>query len=281
MLLFDSCPFLSFITSFQFKNLPVLTIIIVLLSQMGMPDEIVQVDALERQLLADLSSSDYNGTCEDEILYDASFGAMEDSFVKYHIARWILLSILLILAWGVGLLMLLYLPIWIYVCRRDFCSRKLYLTPHAIVYKVTKPFTFPCFGVLKNEKHVILPSVSDIVVEQGYLQSFFGVYSIRIENIGVRRPASDDIKIIGVAHPHDFRKAVLIHLLNTRNQNFSRKASVVDDHECTSSDPITSASVHPLGDLILAKLDEVEISVKKMQARLQGAETSKMKTSSG
>lgn len=115
MLLFDSCPLLSFITSFQFKNLPVLTIILVLLSQMGMPDEIVQVDALERQLLADLSSSDYNGTCEDEILYDASFGAMEDSFVKYHIARWILLSILLILAWGVGLLMLLYLPIG-YMC---------------------------------------------------------------------------------------------------------------------------------------------------------------------
>lgn len=36
-----------------------------------------------------------------------------------------------------------------------------------MIIQVTKPFTFPCFGVLKNEKHVILPSVSDIVVEQG------------------------------------------------------------------------------------------------------------------
>ncbi|KAG8049049.1 hypothetical protein GUJ93_ZPchr0009g1363 [Zizania palustris] len=237
---------------------------------MGFTDEIVQVDVLERHLLAGLSPNDYTGTCEDEILYDASFGEMEDNFVKYHIARWILLSILLILAWGVGLLMLLYLPVWIYVCRRDFHSRKLCLTPHAIVYKVTKPVTFPCFGVFKDEKHVILHSVSDIVVEQGYLQSFFGLYSIRIENIGVRRPASDDIQIIGVDHPHDFRKAVLVHLSNTRSLNLGRKSYVHDDHQSISSNPITTASVPPLQDLILDKLDEVEVSVKKMQARLEG-----------
>ncbi|KAL5225946.1 hypothetical protein ABZP36_012585 [Zizania latifolia] len=94
-------------------------------------DEIVQVDVLlERQLLA--------------ILYDASFGGenreMEDDLVKYHIARWIMLSIFLVLAWGVELLMLLYLPIWIYLCQRDFHSLKLCLTPtpHAIVYKVSE-----------------------------------------------------------------------------------------------------------------------------------------------
>ena len=104
--------------------------------QMGLPDERVQVDALERHLLGDLSSNDYNRSIEDEVLHDASFAEMEDNFVKYQIAQWILLSLLLVLAWGVGVLMLLYLPIRIYVCRRDFCSRKLYLTPHAVVYKV-------------------------------------------------------------------------------------------------------------------------------------------------
>uniref|UniRef100_A0A0E0RJ10 DUF7642 domain-containing protein n=1 Tax=Oryza rufipogon TaxID=4529 RepID=A0A0E0RJ10_ORYRU len=207
---------------------------------MGFTDEIVQVDVLERHLLAGLSPDDYKGISEDEILYDASFEATEDKFVKYQITWWILLSVLLILAWGVGLLMLLYLPIWIYVCRKDFRSRKLCLTPHAIVYKVTRPATFPCFGVLRNEKHVVLHSVSDIVVEQGYLQSLFGIYSIRFENIG----------------------AVLVHLLNTSNLNLSRKAYVHDDQQSTSSKPITMSSVPPLGDLILEKLDEVEISVK-------------------
>lgn len=103
---------------------------------MELPDERVQVDALERHLLAGLSSNDYNGSFEDEVLYDASFAEMEDNFVKYQIAQWTLLSLLLIVAWGVGVLMLLYLPIGVYVCRRDFRSRKLYFTPHAVIYKV-------------------------------------------------------------------------------------------------------------------------------------------------
>lgn len=30
-----------------------------------------------------------------------------------------------------------------------------------------KPVPFPCFGVLKKEKHVLLPSVADVVIEQG------------------------------------------------------------------------------------------------------------------
>uniref|UniRef100_A0A0E0BUD1 DUF7642 domain-containing protein n=1 Tax=Oryza glumipatula TaxID=40148 RepID=A0A0E0BUD1_9ORYZ len=200
---------------------------------MGFTDEIVQVDVLERHLLAGLSPDDYKGISEDEILYDASFEATEDKFVKYQITWWILLSVLLILAWGVGLLMLLYLPIWIYVCRKDFRSRKLCLTPHAIVYKVTRPATFPCFGVLRNEKHVVLHSVSDIVVEQD-----------------LRTLVSEGLL------------AVLVHLLNTRNLNLSRKAYVHDDQQSTSSKPITMSSVPPLGDLILKKLDEVEISVK-------------------
>jgi hypothetical protein len=160
---------------------------------MGLPDERVEVAALERHLLDDLSSNDSDRNCDDEVLYNASFGEMEDNFVKYQIAQWILLSVLLILAWGVGVLMLLYLPIRIYICRREFRSTKLFLTPHAIVYKVSacrmwtflfdfnfmlrinlkpiiqvnKPVAFPCFGVSMNEKYGILPSVSDVVVEQG------------------------------------------------------------------------------------------------------------------
>lgn len=243
---------------------------------MELPDERVQVDALERHLLAGLSSNDYDGSFEDEVLYDASFAEMEDNFVKYQIAQWTLLSLLLIVAWGVGVLMLLYLPIGVYVCRRDFRSRKLYLTPHAVIYKVNKPFAFPCFGVFKKEKYWILPSISDVVVEQDYLQSIFGVYSIRIENISVRKPPSCDVKITGVAHPHDFRKAVVVHLLNTRNQKTSS-----DDQQSTNLNYAASSSEASLGDLMLEKLDEVEISVKKMQALLQGPEISKFKTTSG
>jgi hypothetical protein len=34
-------------------------------------------------------------------------------------------------------------------------------------YQVTRPVPFPCFGVFHKEKHVLLHSVADVVVEQG------------------------------------------------------------------------------------------------------------------
>jgi len=74
-------------------------------------------------------------------------------------------------------------------------------------------------------------------------------------------------------------QAVLVHLLNIRNLNFSRRAPS-DEQQSTSLNPIASAWEPSLGDLILEKLDEVEISVKKMQAMVQGVETSKTKTTS-
>lgn len=43
----------------------------------------------------------------------------------------------------------------------------------------------------------------------GYLQSLFGVYSVRFENVGVRRSPSDDVRIEGVANPRAFRKVYL------------------------------------------------------------------------
>ncbi|RWW23387.1 hypothetical protein GW17_00012367 [Ensete ventricosum] len=133
--------------------------------------------------------------------------------------------------------MLLYLPVRRYVLRKDFHSRKLYVTPNAIVYKVLRPVPFPCFGVLKKEKHVLLASVADIVIEQGYLQSFFGIYSVRIHNEGVRRTANDDFQIQGVSDSRAFRKAVLMHLSNIRSDGFNRQTSVNEDPQTFGSCP--------------------------------------------
>ncbi|XP_031256814.1 uncharacterized protein LOC116114805 [Pistacia vera] len=178
---------------------------------MGSGDEVVEIENLERGLLSDKDIEKAEDDNSDTVLYTASFREKEDNFVKYQTARWVLYSLLLILAWGIGLFMLLYLPVRRYILRKDIRSRKLYLTPNAIVYKVTRPVPFPCFGELKKEKHVLLPSVRDIVIEQGYLQSFFGVYSLRIENVGVRRPPSDDVQIQGIANPSAFRKVLCCH----------------------------------------------------------------------
>ncbi|KAL3332454.1 hypothetical protein AABB24_032830 [Solanum stoloniferum] len=231
-----------------------------------------EIDRLERGLLVEHEESE-----EEPVIYTASFEEREENFVKYQTVRWVLYSLLLLLAWGIGLIMLIYLPIRRYILRKDIRSRKLYLTPNAIVYKVTRPVPFPCFGELKKEKYVLLPSVADIAVEQGYLQSLCGVYSIRIENVGVRRSPSDDLQIQGIADALDFRKAVLKQLSNLRSKEFSRQASAVDDtsnlqtgHSCTTSISPSRSTRHDSlshsGDAaVLQKLEEVGSSVKRVQ----------------
>lgn len=148
--------------------------------------------------------------------------------------------------------------------------------------QVTRPVPFPCFGVLKKEKHVLLPSVADVIVEQGYLQSLFGVYSLRIENVGVRRPPSDDVKIQGIANPSAFRKAVLARLSYMRSEIVSKQVSTIEgipslriDHSSalawtSPSKSLKHDSVSNSGFLmLLQKLDEVGSSVKRVEMLIE------------
>lgn len=245
---------------------------------MSSPDEVVEEDSLEKGLLKASAPGEYNEADDETILYIASFEELEDNYVKYETAQWVLYSLLLILAWGIGLLMLLYLPVRRYILRKDFRSRKLYVTPDAIVYKVTRPVAFPCFGVLKKEKHILLPSVADIVIEQGYLQSLFGIYSVRIENAGVRKPASDDVQIQGIALPREFRKAVLMHLQNMKES--SSKKMLLNEDPLSSDYVLPPIRINPSRSLrhgfllsseevILQKLEEVGSSVKRVQTLIE------------
>ncbi|CAL5376814.1 unnamed protein product [Camellia sinensis] len=266
-------------------------------------DRYVEIDSLERGLLSENSSQNEE---DEEVIYSASFEETEEKFVKYQTAQWVLYSLLLILAWGIGLFMLIYIPVRRYILRKDIRSRKLFITQNAIVYKsqVVRPVPFPCFGVLKKEKYVLLPSVADVVIEQalydlppeqmtitskkgsllvgdGYLQSLFGVYSIRIENVGVRRPPSDDVQIQGVSNPVAFRKAVLTRLANMRSEAFSRQVSAIDDvpnlrigHSAAAwmspSKSLRHDSFPHSGELILLqKLEEVGSSVKRVQTLIE------------
>ncbi|KAL9399229.1 hypothetical protein Peur_008190 [Populus x canadensis] len=243
-------------------------------------DEVVEIESLEKGLLS--PNEETTEVEDDPVLYTASFQEMEDKYVKYQTAQWVMYSLLLVLAWGIGFFMLLYLPVRRYISRKDIKSRKLYLTPSSIVYKVTRPVPFPCFGVLKKEKHVLLPSVADVIVEQGYLQSLFGVYSLRIENVGVRRPPSDDVKIQGIANPSAFRKAVLARLSYMRSEIVSKQVSTIEDipslridHSSalawtSPSKSLKHDSVSNSGFLmLLQKLDEVGSSVKRVEMLIE------------
>ncbi|XP_078432773.1 uncharacterized protein LOC144704285 [Wolffia australiana] len=220
---------------------------------------------------------------EEKVLCMASFEGMEDSFLRYQTALWILYSFVLILAWGIGILMLLYAPIRRYVLRREFRSRKLYLTPDAIIYKVTKPAAFPFLGSLKKETFVVLASVSDIAIEQGYLQSFFGVYSLRIKNLGVQRPSNDHVQILGLANPRGFRTEVLTYLSRIKSGNFGRLKNQDKDDLLgnfsfrMSTTPKSERMGRPPsgGDEIMLRLDEVGSSVKRVHSLIERSASEK------
>lgn len=93
----------------------------------------------QNQLLADPESElddDDTADSSEPILYSASFDELGENIIQYETVIWLSISLLLVLAWGVGIIMLLYLPIRRYILRKDISSRKLYVTPSEIVYKV-------------------------------------------------------------------------------------------------------------------------------------------------
>jgi hypothetical protein len=272
---------------------------------MGSLNKAINGDQLEVMLLTDSLSfqEDDEGGDGGRILYKASFEEFEESYVNYQTTQWLLFSLLLILAWGVGFIMLLYLPLRRYIVRQEFRSRELYVTSNAIVYKVKRPVFLPCFGVTRREKHMLLPLVTDVVIEQGCLQSAFGIFSMRIEKAGLRRPLSvDDAQIAGVVNPKHFRKVVLMTASSLRKERVTNKITslaipIKGEELPTFSSEIRSSrnrgrlyggsgpaswqmspvnrieelnSCEPAsGEILLQKLEEVENSVKRVEILIE------------
>ncbi|XP_022870772.1 uncharacterized protein LOC111390015 [Olea europaea var. sylvestris] len=117
---------------------------------------------------------------------------------------------MLVLAWGIGIIMLLYLPFRRCVIKKDIASRKLYVTSTEIVYKVSRPSFIPFCGDRKIEKHVPLSLVIDVIVEQGFLQSMYGIHKFKVESIArVKAAPVDELQVQGVYNPAFLRKVVI------------------------------------------------------------------------
>lgn len=106
---------------------------------MGHTEGLAQHQYSKDRLLSDLVSEldiDEAADFSEQILYEASFEEFGRYSVQYDTIIWLSISLLLVLAWGFGIIMLLYLPYRRYVLQKDFSSRRLYVTPRKIVYKV-------------------------------------------------------------------------------------------------------------------------------------------------
>ncbi|KAF7814679.1 putative transmembrane protein [Senna tora] len=203
-------------------------------------DGLSEMRPLRDQIIADPIaelSDDYDNDEDsvEQIIYTASFQELATNSIRYDTVIWLSVSLLLVLAWGVGVIMLLYLPIRRYVLQKDLSSRELYVTATKIVYKVSRPSFIPFWGIVTIEKHVPLTLVIDIIIEQvqirydirfillvaaeleiasllipGCLQSIYGVHTSRVESIAHGKAAPvDELQVQGVSNPDILRKVII------------------------------------------------------------------------
>ncbi|KAL8172480.1 hypothetical protein V2J09_024284 [Rumex salicifolius] len=208
-----------------------------------------------------------------QILYMASFEELASNYILYDTIIWFSISLLLVLAWGVGVIMLLYLPYKRYILSKDIYSRRLYVTPTEVVYKVLRPSFIPFWGEAKIERRVPLSL------------SIYGLQTIRIESISSGKAAPvDELQVQGVHNPGLLRKVIIseaskvvqessrtvktaTHLIESMPHmmgSLSQGAVIFrsPSKKLKASASSRSASMVP-GDLLLYKIDEVNRSVKR------------------
>ncbi|KAH9732100.1 hypothetical protein KPL70_010391 [Citrus sinensis] len=238
---------------------------------MGHADGLSELRSSKDHLLSDheLEVEEYTddddeeaANSSEEILYAASFEELASNSVKY-------------------------------VLKKDISSRKLYVTPSEIVYKVSRPSFIPFWGKTTNERHVPLSLVIDVIIEQGCLQSIYGIHTFRVESIARGKAAPvDELQVQGVDNPVLLRKVIVteaakviqnssknwkVNAFTGEVESMSRMASLTEGTAVLRS-PSKSWKMAGLprqasvehrgmvpGELILHKLDEVNKSVKKIE----------------
>lgn len=230
-----------------------------------------------------------------KVIYAASFEELSRNHVQYDTVIWVLISLLLVLACGVGIVMLLYLPVRRYVLQKDISSRRLYITSDEIVYKVTRPSILPLLGLIKVEQRIPLHVVIGIVIEQGCLQSIYGVHTFRIECIAHGKAAPvGELQFQGVSNPRLLKKVIILEATkriqevgNWKLTSFSGDALSTPTMRSLTDVPNSSRWKSPSmkvkasprhafleaggvvpGDLLLHKLEEVKESVQKLGSML-------------
>lgn len=269
----------------------------------GHADHISETRSLKDQILTDPASEsgdDEEEGCVEEILYSASFEELASNSVKYDTVIWVAISLLLVLAWGVGLIMLLYLPIRRYVLQKDLSSRRLYVTHTEVVYKVSRPSFIPFWGTVTIERRVPLSLVIDIIIEQGCLQSVYGIHTFRVESIAHGKAAAvDELQVQGVSDPSLLRKMIITEASKIAQDvsNSGKPAAPSTDVESMVRTPAaTEASLvlrspskslkmagsqytpalerRVAGGLLFNKLEEVNKSVKRLELLIEKSHAS-------
>ncbi|KAK9056198.1 hypothetical protein SSX86_027287 [Deinandra increscens subsp. villosa] len=263
---------------------------------LGHMDSMQRAGSSKDLLLSDPVSEldgDEDEVVSEQILYTASFEEFASSIIMYDTIIWVSISLLLVLAWGVGVIMLLYLPMRRYVLSKDLSSRELYVTASEVVYKVSRPSYIPFWGVVKLERRIPLALAIDVIIEQGCLQAMFGIHTFRLESVAQGKASYvDQLQIQGVSNPECLRKVIVkeaskaiqeagrawrasVH--NNEPQSPAQIRSFTDVNvsrspkkwKAVNSPRAASAEQRVLTEVLIHKMDELCQSVKVLQEKLE------------
>lgn len=209
-----------------------------------------------------------------EILYRASFKRCEEDYVNYVTVMYVLLSIVCILFYLIGIIMILLTPLVRYRARKGIQNRRLYITSENVVYKQCEPAFFPCLGNNISEKHILLPLVTDVVLDQGWVQAKFNLQGVGIENAGQggTQPGAD-VKIVGIDDPKMFKKLLLTAAGCKRNGKSFTRMDVEDWERAGVSTPFSSFATESVSPTSAAATEALQAQMADMNGTLGRIET--------
>lgn len=110
---------------------------------------------------------------------------------------------------GIGILMILCLPLIFIYGVHVYNRRKCYITSTNVVLKQEIPVMVCCL-FNKRENHVQLYNVVDVIVTQGVIQRMFDCYTLTILNPGQAGPEqSSSMQLFGVKNAHQIKRMLL------------------------------------------------------------------------
>ncbi len=116
---------------------------------------------------------------------------------------------LLLLVVGIGILIIICLPLIFLYGLTVYKRRRCYITTSNVVLKQDIPLFFCCL-FQKRENHVQLHNVVDVIVTQGVVQRWFDCHTLTILNPGQAGPEGNSSMVLpGVKNAHQVKRMIL------------------------------------------------------------------------
>lgn len=135
-------------------------------------------------------------TKELKIIQTAEFNPKIRLYLLLYVAIIMMITVI-----GIPLMIIWFLGLGQYVCRRYYENLKCVLTDRHLEFKKGVAF--------KVEKTIPLENIQDLTFIENPLLKYFDLRVLKIETAGQSNPQGSDLKLVGIIDPLGFKEKVL------------------------------------------------------------------------